>query len=92
MNPPSPQSILSGRPDFFRLAVSLCILVFAAYAGAAVLLYRHGARVADYGWTPEFCAGQIYVGDVREGGPADGRLERGEHILTLNNRPRPSSR
>jgi hypothetical protein len=71
----------SAARSIVRAVACLVVALFGAGAG---MLWRHGARSRDYGWTAASRDTGRYVDAVEPSGPAAGRLAPGDRILAVD--------
>ena len=60
---------------------SIAAILFVLSAAAVA---RYGDRVRDFGWTTARAGGVVVVASVDRGGPADGKLQRGDAVVAWN--------
>lgn len=83
--PDSETDARPGRKHFFIWIVwAAAAVVCVAFAYAAVLLVVDGGATKAFGWTDARRAGGWFVGAVDPDGPAAGRLQEGDRLISLN--------
>lgn len=73
-----------GTTAFAALSAALITTYFAFAVFAAWVILQYGVRTTDFGWTVQRLGDGFYVSQVVAGGPAQGNLETGDRIVTVN--------
>ncbi len=82
---PNPRSEpVARRHPFIWVVWFTALATIAVFAYAASLLLRDGGRTRSFGWSEESRGGIRYVATVDSTGPAAGRLQRGDRLISLN--------
>jgi tRNA A-37 threonylcarbamoyl transferase component Bud32 len=76
---------LRQHPPFFWVAIAVGTAIFALYPFTVSVLVRKGGLETHVGWTAaRDDDGRLRVAHVDAGGPADGSLNVGDIVLTVN--------
>jgi eukaryotic-like serine/threonine-protein kinase len=71
-----------GHP-FFWGALLVGVLMFGVYVFAAVMVFRYGAVMTEYGWDAKRQGNAWYVSSVDPQGAANGRLAVNDQVLAV---------
>ena len=72
------------RPAFVWLLLLTCVVYAGLFVFTAAVTVRYDGLVKNPGWTVHPTAVGWFVSDVDEGGPADGRIARGDRLLAID--------
>jgi hypothetical protein len=76
------------HPPFLWFAVAASLCTFGVLAIDCIIVLTHLGIAYDDGWRAERRGTQYYVAAVKPGGPAMGRLQLGDRVLTIIGDPR----
>lgn len=79
---------LSEKPLFFRCVLAIGVIVAGYYLFALVMIGRYGTLTKDFGWKATPQAAGVIVTEVDVTGPAAGKLQVKDRILTINGESR----